>query len=191
MTEQLKIVNLKCSNCGGALDISSDMQRFACGYCGSEQIVERRGGTIALRQVVDSVARVQIGTDKTAAELALVRLDKELGIARAGWQQAAAEVIRRKSSWNIGIVIMVFSGIVFFYAFVYFLGGIVEPSVGQICSSLTFAGGAIYVFITGLKLNAKAKESFSTWRSEFLNPHEKYVHRLELEIGKQRRLVHS
>jgi hypothetical protein len=55
----------------------------------SAQIVERRGGTVALRLVVDAVARVQVGTDRTAAELALVRLEKELASANAQWQAAS------------------------------------------------------------------------------------------------------
>ncbi len=87
MAEQIKVVNLNCPSCGAPLEIHGDMERFACGHCGSEQIVLRRGGTIGLRLVADAVARVQVGTDKTAAELALVRLDKEVGAAQARWQE--------------------------------------------------------------------------------------------------------
>jgi hypothetical protein len=54
------------------------MTQFACGYCGSNQVVERSGGTVSLKPVVEAVARVQIGTDKTAAELAIPRLQQEL-----------------------------------------------------------------------------------------------------------------
>jgi ribosomal protein S27AE len=88
VAEQIKIVNLNCANCGGILEVHGDMDQFACGYCGSVQIVERRGGTVALRLVVDAVARVQVGTDRTAAELALVRLEKELATVHAKLQAA-------------------------------------------------------------------------------------------------------
>lgn len=71
-------INLNCANCGGKLEIYEDMNRFACGYCGTEQIVQRRGGTVALKAVTEAIQKVQIGTDKTAAELAIVRLEKEL-----------------------------------------------------------------------------------------------------------------
>jgi len=47
------------------------MTEFACGYCGSNLIVERKGGTVSLKSVTDAIGKVQIGTDKTAAELAL------------------------------------------------------------------------------------------------------------------------
>lgn len=69
---------LKCSNCGGNLEITSDITTFACGYCGLSQIVERAGGIISLKALTDAISKVQIGTDKTAAELAIKRLKEEL-----------------------------------------------------------------------------------------------------------------
>lgn len=78
MSTHLRVINLKCVNCGAQLEISPDMTRFACGYCGAEQLVQRSGGTVALQAVTDAVAKVQAGTDKTAAELALFRLQAEL-----------------------------------------------------------------------------------------------------------------
>ncbi len=71
-------INLNCANCGAKLEVYDDMDRFACGYCGTEMLVQRRGGTVALKAVTEAIKKVQIGTDKTAAELALVRLGKEL-----------------------------------------------------------------------------------------------------------------
>ncbi len=41
-------------------------------------IVVRRGGTVALKAVSEAIKKVQIGTEKTAAELAIVRYEKEL-----------------------------------------------------------------------------------------------------------------
>ena len=70
-------INLNCANCGAKLEIYDDMERFACGYCGTELIAQRRGGTVALRAVTEAIKKVQIGTDKTAAELALLRLNQQ------------------------------------------------------------------------------------------------------------------
>lgn len=78
MMRELTVITLKCAGCGAGLSISEDMTRFACGYCGTEQIVERKGGTVALKPITDAIGRVQVGTDKTAAELALARLPQEL-----------------------------------------------------------------------------------------------------------------
>ena len=73
----LKTLNLKCANCGANLEIKLDTADFACGYCGASQVIERSGGTISLRLLTNSISKVQIGTDKTAAELAIRRLKEE------------------------------------------------------------------------------------------------------------------
>jgi len=71
-------VTLSCPSCGGKLEITNDVERFACSHCGREQIVKRSGGIVSLSPVVDALNRVSVGVDKTAAELALVRLQKEI-----------------------------------------------------------------------------------------------------------------
>lgn len=82
-----RMIPLKCAGCGAMLDISPDMDVFACGYCGLNQQVERRGGTVALKQVGEAIRRVQAGTDRTAAELAIRRLTAELEDAKAQRQE--------------------------------------------------------------------------------------------------------
>lgn len=77
MTSGIRVVRLACVGCGANLDITSQMDRLACGHCGASQVVERSGGAIHLRGVAEAISRVQVGTDKTAAELALARLTKE------------------------------------------------------------------------------------------------------------------
>lgn len=73
-----RFIPLTCKNCGGKLEIYDDMDRFACGYCGTELAVERRGGTVSLKAISEAIQKVQAGTDKTAAELAIVRYENEL-----------------------------------------------------------------------------------------------------------------
>jgi hypothetical protein len=72
-------VSLRCANCGAALQVPGDVDALACGFCGTEHLVRREGGFVALKRVVDAIRHVQTGTDKTAAELALVRLQNEAG----------------------------------------------------------------------------------------------------------------
>jgi ribosomal protein S27E/predicted RND superfamily exporter protein len=73
-----KFIVLKCPQCGASLDIYEDMEHFSCGYCGTTIVIQRRGGTVLLKIVAEAIKNVQIGTDKTAAELAIVRLQGEL-----------------------------------------------------------------------------------------------------------------
>jgi primosomal protein N' len=75
-------ITLQCRNCNGKLDVYDDMERFACGYCGTEVVVQRRGGTIVLKAVTEAIKRVEIGTEKTAAELAITRYEIDLNKLR-------------------------------------------------------------------------------------------------------------
>ncbi len=64
-------VTLSCPSCGGKLQVTNDIDRFACGYCGQEHAVNRSGGMVFLKPVVDELRKVQSGVDKTAAEMAI------------------------------------------------------------------------------------------------------------------------
>src|SRR5260370_28677325 len=60
-------INLNCTNCGAKpLDVhdDDDMERFACGYCGTEIIVQRRGGTVAPKALTAALIQVQTGPDQ-------------------------------------------------------------------------------------------------------------------------------
>src|SRR5947207_428620 len=70
-------VLLKCPHCGGQLEIHNDMDQFYGGYCGMNMLVQRRGGTIILKSVEAAIKRVQVGTDRIAAELELARYQTE------------------------------------------------------------------------------------------------------------------
>ncbi len=111
----MKVITLKCASCGAALEISPDMDQFACGYCGSEQIVERRGGTISLKLVTDAITKVQAGTDKTAAELALKRLKEELqpiAIRQAMIESQAEKRANSLVGWGmVGAIIIIIMAI--------------------------------------------------------------------------------
>ena len=72
------IIALTCPNCGAKLEITQDMDRFACAHCGAEHLVERHGGTVSLDPVIDRLEEIKVGSDRTASELAIQRLTKEL-----------------------------------------------------------------------------------------------------------------
>jgi len=72
----------KCPSCGARLDVYGDMTSFSCAHCGNAVVANRRGGTISL-SLEESFRAVATNTDRTAAELALLRLEKELAEATA------------------------------------------------------------------------------------------------------------
>jgi hypothetical protein len=96
-------VTLTCPSCGGKLEITNDLDRFACGYCGTEQVVRRGGGVVSLAPVVEGLKQVQVGVDKTASELAIVRLTAEI----AELERQLNEVTTQKNSIAPGCLLAV------------------------------------------------------------------------------------
>lgn len=71
-------ITLACTSCGGKLEITRDIERFACSHCGTEHLVKRGVGVISLAPVVESITKIQEGTSKTASELAIIRIKNEI-----------------------------------------------------------------------------------------------------------------
>jgi len=95
-----KLITLSCPSCGGKLQITSDMDRFACGHCGNEHIVRRSGGTISLAPVVEGLKYVQKGVDRTASELAIVRLKSEINELTEECDEMESEFIKKQDAWT-------------------------------------------------------------------------------------------
>ena len=74
----IEFVALTCPSCGGKLEIAKDIEQFACGYCNAEYIVRRDGSIVSLSPLAENLRKIQSGTDKTASELAIKRLQKEI-----------------------------------------------------------------------------------------------------------------
>lgn len=73
-----EFITLSCPSCGGRLQITSSIERFACANCGNEHLVKRHGGVIFLAPVVETLQSIQTGTDRMASELAIARLKDEI-----------------------------------------------------------------------------------------------------------------
>jgi predicted RNA-binding Zn-ribbon protein involved in translation (DUF1610 family) len=71
-------VTLTCPTCGGKLQITPDIDRFACAHCGNEHLVMRAEGAIAIRPLTESLTGLRRATDRAASELAIRRLTDEL-----------------------------------------------------------------------------------------------------------------
>ena len=75
------LISLKCANCGSNLEISDNMTVFNCQYCGAKQMVNRSGGHVELSLITEAVKGIQVSGEKTASELAIQRLEKEIYFA--------------------------------------------------------------------------------------------------------------
>lgn len=88
-------VTLSCPTCGGGLQITRDVDRFACAHCGNEHLVRRGGGIITLAPVMEGLAKIQRDTDRTAIELTIRRLRDEIAEAQGEISGLAYEVCRK------------------------------------------------------------------------------------------------
>jgi len=132
-------VKLNCANCGAKLDIYGDMDRFACAFCGTEMIVQRRGGTVALKTVMDAIQKVQLSSDRTASELALVRLDKDLANARAAYVDLEEKMSGKGSTRGCLVMILVIFGLLV-------LPRVSDSPVFFVASLMVLGAGAVFVF---------------------------------------------
>jgi hypothetical protein len=73
-------LTLTCPTCGAKLKLADNINLLVCASCGNEHMVHRGGGAIYLAPIAQDVRQIRVGTDKTAAELAVVRLTKEIAI---------------------------------------------------------------------------------------------------------------
>ena len=105
-------VTLSCPTCGYKLQVTNDIDRFACASCGNEHVVRRSGGMVSLAPVVQGLKQVQTGVDKTAAELAIQRISSDIAqleeqIASYGGEIAQLNWVKkseRPEGWFDGIL---------------------------------------------------------------------------------------
>lgn len=151
-------ITLTCPTCGGRLQITPDIERFACAHCGNEHLVRRGTGVVTLAPVVESMDGLRRTTDRSASEMAIRRIQEDLAgmeAARTGiearlaqWKARLAEHDRLEKglteSRNIGI-----AGVVLFIGF-----GIAEsearsrgnPDIRLFCAYPLLAFAAIGVY---------------------------------------------
>ena len=92
-------ITLNCPNCGGKLEVTPDMERFVCKYCGNEHIVKRSGSDVSLTPVLEGIKRVEqkfdhvlLGSDRIAAEQTIQRLKTEIANLQKGYDQKRNEL---------------------------------------------------------------------------------------------------
>lgn len=150
------LISLSCPSCGGLLQITEDIDRFACAHCGTEQLVRRAGGVVSLKPIVECISQVRIGVDKTAAELAIRRLTEENGALELQRSQIAATYKGTKWSENfyrLGVRAVLGLSSILLLVSLFSSGG--WDVVTRTCA----AGGAVVVLALYLDFNASRVQS--------------------------------
>ncbi len=73
----MEIISMTCRQCSGSLKISKDADQIICQHCGTEYLISFNEGAISVKLLSEGLKKIQVSTDKTASELALVRLKAE------------------------------------------------------------------------------------------------------------------
>jgi hypothetical protein len=108
-------VTLTCPSCGGKLQITDDIDRFACAHCGTEHVVRRGGGLVSLAPVVDGIQQVRMGVDKTASELAIRRLSEEIAELQSERDSISRKLTDGITFWLLAsvVVLAIFAAVLY------------------------------------------------------------------------------
>jgi len=99
----MKVLSLKCVNCGASIEIGPETDTFACSYCGTQQMVKRSGGIVVLQRIGAALDEVKRGTNRTASELALRRLWADVSAIEVQ-RDSAVSALRAKDESNSAII---------------------------------------------------------------------------------------
>jgi hypothetical protein len=109
-------ITLTCPSCGGKLKVTDQIHLLACRNCGNEHMVVRDSGTLYLAPIAQDVRHIRVGVDKTAAELAVARLTREIDALEL---QTKALTTRPDEEWVAGgkwIKALAFLGVLLLFA---------------------------------------------------------------------------
>jgi ribosomal protein S27AE len=200
----MKAVALKCSSCGAGLNVPPDVDQFACGFCGSTQMVERGGGIIALEPVIDAIKQVQNKADKAAAELALRRLNEEWKAATERrenlirhWQQHYDDA--GGSSLNTALILAPLVGIVILVICKLITPQVLEglgirldsSMVGNVVGVILGAPPAIYILVNSHNQARKEEAKVAAQRDKEIQQADAHLQSLSEQIEKYKGIVNS
>lgn len=176
----MQLISLKCVNCGGGLNLRPDLEEFACGYCGAELAVERSGGVVSLRLLEETIKRVQVGTDKTAAELAINRLEREMAAVNAEAGMVQREIDKEKDAVTTRYLTFAVMAAITpcCFGFSYFAA---NPGTFLIVAGVGVLLVLVFWYIARESIQAKHAGSLDPFVSEYRN--------LEAKVADQRRII--
>ena len=163
-------------------------------------LVQRRGGAVSLKTVESAIRRVQMGTDKTAAELALPRLQAEIH----RWTQVEAALrneplavpppiagVNRTLYLGVALCVLASAWVLFVeWATVWALH---EPSLRielWVAGSIIFLGG-IWTIRRGHRRRADFRADSAQIRRRLEDARLKQVNDVRLQIERLRTQMHE
>jgi hypothetical protein len=160
---QPKIITLTCPTCGAKLKLGSDTNLVYCTSCGNEHLVQRGDGSIYLAPMAANVAQIRTGVDKTAAELAVVRLQKEIEELNAQFTAVSA------TNYMAKIPTYPFTELLWIAPVVFLLVAVRFSATNQEIASFFFMGLAVACLVLLMVLYGKRKRAGDALQVQDLN----------------------
>lgn len=200
-------ITLTCPNCSGRLQITGDINRFVCMYCGVEHIVRRGGGIITLQPVVDELKKVntgitgvKVGVDRTASELAIQRLQAEIVELKSKRQEIETVLNGLTLSEKpraVGLVALLIKSVLLWSVLVVFMTGVVASATenGFIICVSSLLVPSLFTFLY-FRARREKQTSISQQRTSYVNQLinqldlvDKETRRAQQELARHRQLV--
>ncbi|MCE1247018.1 MAG: hypothetical protein LWY06_10275 [Firmicutes bacterium] len=85
------MLKLSCYTCGAKLELTEDIDRFMCSFCGNEFLVQRQGGVVNLKPVEEALDEISLSSKTTASFTGITAENTEI-LA----QEAKLKIVREK-----------------------------------------------------------------------------------------------
>jgi predicted RNA-binding Zn-ribbon protein involved in translation (DUF1610 family) len=146
-------ITLACPSCGGSLNITPDIERFACAFCGKSHLVRRQGGIISISPIVERLDRIASSSDQQAAELAINRLEQAARRLRDQISKLEKKVVKCEVQLGQLTLVTIILSVVVFGAgavvLMYVLPSLKYSTViGFVVAAVVGAGVFMYVVVT-------------------------------------------
>jgi DNA-directed RNA polymerase subunit RPC12/RpoP len=157
-----EITKIECQNCGGKATIDISTNIFKCEYCESQFLVERTGNDISMQPMIETMGSLKTGIDKTATELAIARIQKDIDRLNEQLQPHAAEwknLTKLKNTKNNDYLLRWIYFFLILATIIYLIFSYDTNSVGSIvCSSLFIFLMLVMILSTTSNINLRKKQ---------------------------------
>lgn len=76
------MIKLSCKSCGAKLELTDDTDRFICGSCGNEWLVNKSGGAIYLSEIKEDIKNIKINTGATKDNTEILAIEAKIRVLK-------------------------------------------------------------------------------------------------------------
>lgn len=98
----MRKIALDCGKCGGALEVTEDMEMFKCPYCGTPYMVERSEGTVKIVKLERRVEQLEVEQRQIRSSVASIELKELLAERKELEEQFKQEGLKSRDGYWAG-----------------------------------------------------------------------------------------